>query len=158
MPQAKKGGEKKAPRQAARPRLDAVLRHIKAGSYDDDMSLLRGAIEDRLRVRQEAVLGLVKEAFGDNYSVVPVSVSRIGAPKASLADQTDSHPEAREWEEAARQAEIEEQARKDALGDDDLPEGDPDYESRSPIIGSVPEPQPKAEPEEPRPNPFPQLG
>lgn len=119
------------PKKIQRPRIDAICRHIKAGSYDDDMSQLQGAIVDRQRIRQEAVLGLVKEVFGEEYVVEqPKAKERKNPflPKSKDPDLADAE---------RRAAEQEEQLRKDAVGDGSDEEIDSDYESRSPIIGSI---------------------
>lgn len=148
MPQPRKKTSSKT-RKEHRPRVDAIVRHIKAGSYDDEISQIRGAIDDRMRAKQEAVLGLVKEAFGDDFVVQPAQrwtpiIGQQGALQPSS-----------EWEEAARAAEQQEQQLRDQLGEDDLPDADPDYESRSPIIGSIETPpEPVAEEAAEKPNPF----
>lgn len=173
MPQAKKPSAKPAaetpaakpaakspahakPKTASRPRIDAVIRHIKAGNYDDDMSMLQGAIADRQRKRQEAVLGLVRETFGEDFVVAPRDAPRTIAP---IVQPTDG-PDEIDWKAAEEAARANEQAlAKDALGptDDDL---GPDHESRSPLIGSIPdqpveEPVAEPNPEEPvKKNPF----
>jgi hypothetical protein len=116
-------------KKQSRPRLDAILRHIKAGSYDEEMSQLQGAIADRQRIRQEAVLGLVKEAFGDEFVVTK--------PTTSPPFQRPTPAPQEDWEQAAARAEAEEAALKDSLGDAAEGQDDPMIESRSPIIGSV---------------------
>lgn len=123
--------------QKSRPRLDAIIRHIKAGSYDDDMSQLMGAIKDRQRVRQEAVLGLVHEVFGEEFVVAPNS----GGLSAQAGARYREHERAGldpELAEAERRARLEEERlRAETEGDRGDDEEGADIESRSPIIGSV---------------------
>jgi len=125
------------PRKEQRPRLDAVIKHIKQGSYDDDMSQLKGAIDDRQKKRQEAVLGLVKETFGDDYVVTShqeqfLLKQTVDQPRSiPAAFMTPAQKELEAAEAAARQAE---EALRDSLGED--PDS-PEIESRSPQIGHV---------------------
>lgn len=124
-------------RRAGRPRIDAVIRHIKAGSYDDDMGMLQGAIADRQQKLQEAVIALVKKTFGDDYAVVPPSPGNPTLARPGSTPQGErQNPFVKQAEEAAlkREAELRAEAG-DALGDDDP--DNPDIESRSPVIGSV---------------------
>jgi hypothetical protein len=113
------------PKKQSRPRLDAVIRHIKAGSYDDDMGMLKGAIDDRNRVRQQAVLGMVKEVFGDEYVVQ--------TPSAPLAD-TGFEPIGPLPRDPVTGEVVDSPHVLPVEDDDDL---GTDYESRSPMIGSV---------------------
>jgi hypothetical protein len=108
------------PKKTSRPRIDAVIRHIKAGSYDDDMGMLQGAIADRQRQRQEAVMGLVKQVFGDNYSVVP--------PQPRPTAPVQMHESEVLPGESPHVQPI--------AGDEDAELG-ADYESRSPVFGSI---------------------
>jgi hypothetical protein len=142
MPPAKK---------TSRPRLDAVIRHIKDGSYDDDMSQLKGAIEDRQRHRQDAVANMVKQVFGDDYEVVPsVQAPLRPSPFANTRPRPGGpvDPDLKAAEQAALEAEkrLAEElgATPDPLGDD--PEEG--IESRSPLIGSI-DPSAEPQPEEP---------
>lgn len=108
------------PKKASRPRIDAVIRHIKAGSYDDDMGMLQGAIADRQRQRQEAVMGLVKQVFGNDYSVVP--------PQSRPTGPVQKH----EYEVLPGES----PHVQPITGDEDAELG-ADYESRSPVFGSI---------------------
>lgn len=128
------------PKKIQRPKLDAVIRHIKSGSYDDEIGQLSGAIADRQRTRQEALLGQVKQVFGDEYIVAPKIDKKN--PFLETAKRAREIAEGipvgeAEWAEAARQAEAEEAALRDQLGDATEGGNDPDIESRSPQIGSV---------------------
>ena len=115
-----------------RPRLDAIIRHIKAGSYDDDMSQLQGAIADRQRIRQEAVLGLVSEVFGEGFTVQQQnSAQERKNPFVERAAAERLPNEVLPGESPHVQS-----PTGDGLPDDEEDLG-PDYESRSPIIGSI---------------------
>lgn len=123
------------PKKTSRPRLDAIIRHIKAGSYDDDMSQLKGAIDDRQRVRQQAVLAMVKETFGEDYVVAPPTTPNP-APTRRPRPGGPIDPELAAAEERALAEEEslrQESGVSDPLGDD--PEAG--IESRSPVIGSI---------------------
>lgn len=101
-----------------RLRLDALLNQIADGRFDDELKRIEEAIQERQKERQDAVLGLVQEVFGANYSVT--------APKDSVPDRlpevfrsSEPTPDASETPSTARDDE--------GLG--------PNFESRSPIIG-----------------------
>lgn len=135
------------PKRNARPKIDAVIRHIKAGSYDDDMSQLQGAIADRQQIRQERVAQLVEETFGEGYVVAPKGgrlQGGVGSAFASNAELVAAEAAAR-----AREAELAKEL-SDGLPDD---KESSDIESRSPVIGSVPRDEPRESPPE-RKNPF----
>jgi hypothetical protein len=122
------------PKKASRPRLDAIIRHIKAGSYDDDMGQLQGAITDRQRIRQEAVLGMVKEVFGeDAYVDDPKNHPKTSPPSPGL-DIEAAERQALANEERLRQEALSEggSAADPLSGDDEA-----GIESRSPVIGSI---------------------
>lgn len=124
----------KKSRKASRPRMDAVVRHIMAGSYDDELPILKGAIDARNQKRQEAVLGLVAEVFGDDYVVKPK-----GNPFIERAEAQGRQPnEVRPGESPHV---LDPSAVSPASPDDKL-DDDPDYESRSPMIGSIDDPLP----------------
>ena len=133
----------KRARQPSRPRLDAVIRHIKSGSYDDDMGMLQGAIADRQRIRQEAVAKLVQQTFGEDYVIAPKDATPAKEkPNPFLERAAMGSPERLAPEElaAAEQAALAREAELAQSMGDGLPE-DPesgDIESRSPVIGSVP--------------------
>jgi hypothetical protein len=63
--------DSKPKRRESRPRLDAIMRHIKAGSFDGDLNSIVGAVQDRRMKLQEAVLAQVHEVFGPEYVVTP---------------------------------------------------------------------------------------
>ena len=124
---------KKQPRQN-RPRVDAVIRHIEQGSYDDHIGDLLAAIETRRAARQEAVLAQVKQVYGEDYTVVPEGQPYSSTGKARPNPFIEPKPLApedqKEWEEAERRARAQEEALKqEDFGADDV--------SNSPLIGSI---------------------
>jgi hypothetical protein len=66
-------------KDANRPRLDAVIRAIRDGKYDSELGQIKGAIEDRNKVRQEAALEMVKEVYGEEFTVIPNAKSNPNA-------------------------------------------------------------------------------
>ena len=52
-----------------RPRLDAVIRAIKEGKYDEELVEISKAINDRIEDRKRAVMELVKQTFGEDAVV-----------------------------------------------------------------------------------------
>jgi hypothetical protein len=61
-----------------RPRIDAIVRNIAEGKYDEELVQIANAIADRTEQRKEAVLKTVREVFGDGHKIVP---SEKGKPK-----------------------------------------------------------------------------
>lgn len=61
-----------------RPRIDAVIRAIKEGSYDDKLNDLEDAIESRNDHRKEQVMKMVKRVYGEDYVVQ--NPSQISGP------------------------------------------------------------------------------
>jgi hypothetical protein len=131
--------EQKKTRKAARPRLDAIVRHIVAGSYDDELDKIDSALDRRRQKLQGDLLEKVKKVFGKDATVSTSSQERppkpIERPNPFLSKQggpTDEELKAAEEAALAREREL--AAEAGGLPDDD---DDPDIESRSPIIGSV---------------------
>ena len=54
-----------------RPRIDAIVRNIAEGKYDEELVEIANAIADRTEQRKEAVLKTVREVFGDGHKIVP---------------------------------------------------------------------------------------
>lgn len=52
-----------------RPRIDAVIRAIKDGSYDDKLDELEKAIDSRNDFRKEEIMKMVKKVYGEDYVV-----------------------------------------------------------------------------------------
>ena len=127
------------PRRNARPRIDALLKHIRSGSYDNDMASIQQAIDERREIRQEAVRQQVAEVFGEGYQIMAsgprVSRQRPGKKTPDDENVAPYDPELAEAEARAR--EEEERLKAEADGTEQDPEDSPDIESRSPIIGSV---------------------
>lgn len=131
-------------KKQSRPRIDAIIRHIKAGSYDEEMEQLKGAIDERNRARQEAVLKVVKQVFGAKATVeidpdpdgqqnpAPRPTARRQRPGTPPQDHQDPELDAAEQAALARERELEAEMNGAAgEGEDD------GIISHSPIIGSV---------------------
>lgn len=122
-----------------RPRLDAVLRHIENGSYDDEIDQIIAAVEGRREARQEAVRQMVKEVYGEDFDVVGTPQRRATVPASSPSSperpknpflERGDNGETAEWMEAEKRAREEEEAlRAEGVSDDDV--------SNSPVIGSI---------------------
>lgn len=117
-----------------RPRLDAMLRAIEEGRYDDDLAKITQAINQRNETRKEAVLKMVSEVFGEDHSIVPKGKATTQPAKDHLNVVKHSRPE---WAPAV----------DEMLGDPDddpvVAEKTPDgpltgeFESRSPTFGAI---------------------
>jgi hypothetical protein len=127
-----------APKRQHRPRIDAVIRHIRLGSYDDEMGQLQGAIADRQQIRQKAVMDLVKEVYGHDFTVATateeIELPATERPNPFLPPDKGAELDP-EWKEAEARARAEEERLQSQLGGD--------YESRSPIIGAIPSADPQ---------------
>lgn len=73
-----------------RPRIDAIVRNIAEGKYDEELVQIANAIADRTEQRKEAVLKTVREVFGDGHKIVPsnnekpkyeIDIVQIGSEK-----------------------------------------------------------------------------
>jgi hypothetical protein len=53
-----------------RPRIDAILRAIREGKYDDKMTEIQNAISDRQKIRRDALMAEIQEVWGENAQVV----------------------------------------------------------------------------------------
>lgn len=118
------------PKKQSRPRIDAIKRHILAGSYDDELWEIKAAIDERNRRRQEAVQKLVEEVYGEGYKVFseterpkenPFIKKHMGRDLAPGEVLPGASPHVQAVD-----------ADTPAVGDD---LDGPDFESRSPIIG-----------------------
>ena len=69
-----------------RPRLDAVIRAIKDGKYDDELVDISRAVNERFDERKRAVIELVKATFGENATVNDVA----GIQKAVAKTKTEN--------------------------------------------------------------------
>src|SRR4051794_1418823 len=65
-----------------RPRFDALLEGIASGNWDAELKELTNAINERQRVRREAVKAQVHEVFGPNHEIV---AKRTGFGQSGLA-------------------------------------------------------------------------
>lgn len=73
-----------------RPRIDAIIRSISEGKYDEELVQIANAIADRTEQRKEAVLKTVREVFGDGHKIVPsknekpkyeIDIVKVGSEK-----------------------------------------------------------------------------
>lgn len=128
------------PRKTQRVRIDAITNAIRKGEYDDQLPQIRAALEDRLAHKRAEVEKLVAEVYGDDYTItpkraemtVPPSVAAAPPPPEGWVDNTaDLAPEAQQAGTVTVQGE-----GVVHTGD---PEDDPAFESRSPIIGGLPQ-------------------
>lgn len=118
-----------------RPRLDAMLRAIEEGKYDEDLPKITEAIDKRNEIRKEAVLKMVSEVFGDDHKIVPKGKAANSQPaKDHLNVVKHSRPE---W--AAAVDEVMEDPGDQPIAAEKPPEGPltADFESRSPQFGSI---------------------
>jgi hypothetical protein len=141
-------------KKAARPRIDAIVRHIKAGSFDEEMEQIKAAMDERNRARQQAVLIQVKKVFGEKARVettdpqpgpTPPAARRArprpgGPPTDAVEAALQSDPDILAAEQAAlqRERELEAEMAATANGGDPADE-EAGIESNSPIIGSIPD-------------------
>ena len=123
----------KSRKKESRPRLDAILRAIKDGRYDDDMGVLQGAINDRQRVRQEAVLQLVQQTFGDGYTVTAQRQNPVPTPPAAQPQNGGALPEG--WVDETDKAVAAQEPTTTTVEATIEGEDEEGIESRSPIIG-----------------------
>lgn len=63
-----------------RPRLDAVIRAIEDGKYDDELLLISESIEKRTETLRQKVMELVKKTFGDEATI---STAKTKAPASA---------------------------------------------------------------------------
>lgn len=117
-----------------RPRLDAMLRAIEEGKYDDDLSEIKAAIQSRLEHRKEAVMKMVAEVFGEEHEIVPKGKKLSEPAKDHLNVVKHRSPE---WEPAV-DAVIESDPDQ-VIAAEKPPEGGltGEFESRSPQFGSL---------------------
>lgn len=66
--------------EGRRPRLDAVLRSILDGKYDNELLEIAAAIKQRQNERKRAVMEMVSEVFGDEVKIVPTNQSAPAPP------------------------------------------------------------------------------
>lgn len=52
------------------PKVDSVIKAIQGGEYDDNIFEIRDAVQDRVKIKQDAVLELVHEIFGEEAQIV----------------------------------------------------------------------------------------
>ena len=131
-----------------RPRLDAMLRAIEEGRYDDDLSKITEAINKRNELRKEAVMKMVSEVFGEDAKIVPKGqAKKITQPAKDHLDVVKhSRPD---WAPAVDQ--VMEDPTDEPIVAEKPPEGPltGEFESRSPKFGAIePEKEVKDAPDE----------
>ena len=52
-----------------RPRLDAMIRAIEEGKYDEELDQIVGAVNKRVDIRKQEVLKMVRQVFGENAKI-----------------------------------------------------------------------------------------
>lgn len=128
-----------------RPRLDAMLRSIEEGRYDDDLSKITEAIDKRNEVRKEAVLRMVSEVFGEDHKIVPEGKANTQPAKDHLNVVKHSRPD---WGPAV------DEMMEDPTDEPVIAEKTPDgpltgeFESRSPTFGAIEDEEVDNEPDE----------
>jgi hypothetical protein len=77
------------------PNLDRVCACIAAGEYDGELDRIRDAMKIRNRDRENAVMKLVKEVFGDEAEVLatPSAATESSNPFVRKAQQAREHQE-----------------------------------------------------------------
>lgn len=120
-----------------RPRLDAVIRSIKDGKYDEELIEISSAINERIENRKQAVMELVKKTFGENATVndVPAFQKSVSKTKAESSNLNISkHGEDFEKDNVLIDPDPDEVITAEKPPDDGLTG---EYESRSPQFGSI---------------------
>jgi hypothetical protein len=149
-------------KKQSRPRIDAIVRHIRSGSYDDEIEQIKAAIDERNKARQDSVMKTVRSVFGEKAMVVldeprvntgptpedasasrpgPSRRPRPGGPPPSQAtpDALSDDPAIREAEAAAlaRERELEAEMIAQTANGVDPSDEEAGIESNSPVIGSM---------------------
>lgn len=140
MSEEKKTKRAPAKRASQRPRIDAICRHILAGSYDDEIPMLLGAIESRQNKRKEAVEKLVKEVYGQEFVVTQPGANppaKTGNPFVDKALKEQTAHEVLPGQSPHVLDPNSPEAKQALADEEDRLAEDPDYESRSPMIGSI---------------------
>jgi hypothetical protein len=154
------------PKKPARPRIDAIVRHIKAGSFDEEISQIQDAINERNKSRQDAVLRTVREVFGRKANVVidtgedqgPVPIDELSLEQRAAAKAKPKlKPGARRARPGAKPAEVQEvrelppelaeaeaaalrrerELEAEAAGTEEPADEEANIISNSPVIGAI---------------------
>lgn len=130
-----------------RPRLDAMIRAIEEGKYDDDLPEIMKAIEKRTEMRKDAVLKMVSDVFGEGYDLVPKNKKLSEPARDHLNVIKHSRPE---WAPAVD--EVLESSDEQPITAEKTPEGPltGEFESRSPQFGAI-DPDKEVEDEQDQP-------
>lgn len=120
-----------------RPRLDAVVRAIKDGKYDEELVEISEAINERIEDRKQAVMDLVKKTFGENATVndvenVQKAISKTKAANSNL--NVTKHGTEFETENVLIDPDPDQVIAAEKPPEEGLTG---EYESRSPQFGSI---------------------
>lgn len=125
-----------------RPRIDGIVNAIENGQYDDQLTVLQAALNARRKHRQDEVLALVKEVYGEHAQIAltksfsqDVQTSRGSTPPGVLGPYRNGVQPLAEAPENPVQV-IEEPEVVEMPHEEAGPLTQ-DYESRSPLIGSL---------------------
>ncbi len=117
-----------------RPRIDAIVRSIEEGKYDEELVQIADAIANRTEQRKQAVLKTVREVFGDDHKVVPAK----SEPKYKInIVQSDSEKPAPVW--GGDDPTVIDPDPSTVIAAEKPPESGltADFESRSPTFGAI---------------------
>lgn len=119
-----------------RPRLDAILRAISDGKYDDELADIGEAIAARVEFRKNELLKMVEEVFGEGHKIVPEGKRLGGMAKDHLMEVKSSKPDWGPAVDSIMGSDSEEVISPEKPSDEPLTD---EYESRSPQFGSIDE-------------------
>lgn len=126
-----------------RPRIDGIVNAIENGQYDDQLTVLQAALNARRKQRQDEVLALVQEVYGEDAQITlarkgfsqDVQTSQSSTPPGMLGPYRNGAQPLAEAPENPVQV-IEEPEVVEMPHEEAGPLTQ-DYESRSPLIGSL---------------------
>lgn len=139
-----------------RPRIDGFINAIRRGDYDDKLSEIRGAVNDRYDQKKAEVAELVREVYGDEAKIVTNPFIKKAEERAEHFDgvgevtidpenDIDTEGAAAVMETPAGTQAVDLPAIESAgprsaepafQGNEAALLSDPDFESRSPVIGA----------------------
>jgi hypothetical protein len=130
-----------------RPRLDAVIRAINEGKYDDELVDISKAIEGRTEQLREKVMELVKRTFGEEAVIKTKGEAKpVAKPKPKDTLNVVKHPaDMTAFQDLADKAD--ENPSEEPIVAEKPPEAPltGDFESRSPQFGAI---EPEGAPDE----------
>lgn len=129
-----------ADKRAQRVRIDAICNAVRRGEYDDKLSDLQTALDERRKELQNDLLARVKEVYGEDFAILPANQQNFvprGGENPRLPQGVIEDPDLHGPIIGNGAPEADEDGPKGATKDDKLL-SDPDYESRSPQISGKP--------------------